>query len=869
MVVIDNVKLAIKYNIDLDYYTGKTIDFYNMSVRTSNCLKHNSIFKISDLLMLSFEDLSKIRNLGVKCLDEIDIYVSELKKRDLNSGYISDYSANHLKDIIFDGDFSDDVLNQLSNEDRLFVRRIEEAYQLLDKDLILSCRDENEYVVELINMFSCFTKTFELKNEINKKIMLLGDKLNNSVDEYYRVFNPHGYSNELSSIICGHDYKVRDLLSVDVNGKEEVNRLNDFVDWLGYDLRKEVFFFFDRCFKNKPKLEMVLTLRSQKHTLQEVGAEFGVTRERIRQMEARVISPFRDWHLSYKFLPKLSADLNGEKIIEASKIHEMFGERSELLIYLLQCVDDENYSYDKQTDTLVLESDNNTNKARIIVGKIPDIFNSNQLSEYISELYAATNISPELLIREVDAQFKLSGNYYHRTRLSLSQMYSLVLEKYYPQGMHVYDTEEIEQFKKYVADEFGDVNLPDNYRAISARIAGESILRGRGIYIAKKNNYISKELSDKIYRYIMDSDNTIFLTNTIYTEFEDELEDFGVDNRYYLHGILRELFGDKLYFTRDYVSKDANSLSIYRDIVEYIKASNYPVTKQQLKDAYPGITEIVLSFAVSDEKILNFRSVYVHVDNLKLYDSDIKYLKNEIEIFLKDNSCIHCGSIYDYISHDNVELLRRLGVFFQSSLFSLLEYLFREQYEFSRPYIAIKGTNVERPLELIEDYILSNDYVEIAVIFELAKDNHYVIYDQLKFLCSYNDTHLMINKDEMASIDYIGIKDTDVADIESIIMDELKGTSLISDLKCVSKLKKLNVPWNEWLIYSIIKKWGKELEVGTTSNQFRSSMPIISKKNEMKLSDIDSFVASDSMAQVDNIDDFDKISDALLDDIEW
>ena len=95
-----------------------------------------------------------------------------------------------------------------------------------------------------------------------------------------------------------------------------------------------------------------------------------------------------------------------------------------------------------------------------------------------------------------------------------------------------------------ILEEFGDVRIPENDRALIARITPICILCGRGIYKLKQDNYITKELANKIYEYIDKSENSVFLTNTLFSVFEDELLSCGIDNKYYLQGVLHELLAE-------------------------------------------------------------------------------------------------------------------------------------------------------------------------------------------------------------------------------------------------------------------------------------------------------------------------------------
>ena len=212
-------------------------------------------------------------------------------------------------------------------------------------------------------------------------------------------------------------------------------------------------------------------------------------------------------------------------------------------------------------------------------------------------------------------------------------------------------------------------------------------------------------------------------------------------------------------------------------------------------------------------------------------------------------------------------MLNRLGVFYQYSLFSLLQYLYKDRYEFARPYIAEKGININKPIELLQEYVSANELFEITELQGLAKDYHYFVCDILKFLNGWNDTHLLINKDEMATIEYIGITSDVANEVEQQILEEIDDSALITNLKCIYNLPSICVPWNEWLIYSVINKWGKELEANTTSNQFRLSSPVVSRIGRFNRED---YRDSDSGEMVHTIDlnDIDAVEDYIMEDID-
>ena len=68
----------------------------------------------------------------------------------------------------------------------------------------------------------------------------------------------------------------------------------------------------------------------------------------------------------------------------------------------------------------------------------------------------------------------------------------------------------------------------------------------------------------------------------------------------------------------------------------------------------------------------------------------------------------------------------------------------------------------------------------------------------------------------------------------------------------------------------MINKWGKELEVHTTSNQFRLSSPVVSRIGKFNREDYDD---SDSgeMVQAIDLNDIGAVEDYIMEDfeIEW
>lgn len=134
---------------------------------------------------------------------------------------------------------------------------------------------------------------------------------------------------------------------------------------------------------------------------------------------------------------------------------------------------------------------------------------------------------------------------------------------------------------------------------------------------------------------------------------------------------------------------------------------------------------------------------------------------------------------------------------------------------------------------------------------------------------SCNETHFLINADEVASVDIIGITEKDVGEIEQILDKEVSKVMPINNLKYVHLFPKIEFPWTEWLIYSAIKRWGKKYEVQSSEAQLRHSVPLIAPMGKMYLDEMKNIQNEGELMVADdlnNIDDF--ISDFSLEELD-
>ena len=310
------------------------------------------------------------------------------------------------------------------------------------------------------------------------------------------------------------------------------------------------------------------------------------------------------------------------------------------------------------------------------------------------------------------------------------------------------------------------------------------------------------------------------------------------------------------------------------------KILKYYQSKAQIQKKFPGISDIVINFSVSNPNILNYFGEYLHTSKLRILPEEERYLDKVMRQVLDDGEAHHVKDMYEIIRAERPEVLTRNAAMFASSAFSILEYLFRDTYQFSRPYIAPKGVEFGRPAERLHDLLYSLDEFSFDDISDFAKENHYMIPSQLELVNSCNDRFLIVDGSKVLLIERTGVPPEIAKTVEAAILRELTRTMPIRELTCWNKFPKINVAWTEWLVYSVLNKWGTELIVAPSSNQFRLSIPLVAPIGQLdvsKFADVYKdnnlpampvFVEADDL---NNLDDLlvDIISDELLEDELW
>ena len=877
MEIYSSRSLGEELSLNPAEYENVSITELNFSVRVSNRLQRDNIHTVAELLNTTTEHLLGLSGLGKNCLEEIartlsqlpDMFFQTTLAENLPTGGIfALIDAN--KEAVVLGDFSPFDNLALSDADREALDVYKEAFTILGDELVFDCYTDARKILPLSIMLQEFCQTVETQKELCNIISKLPIcRRNAQAISYVNAFTLKDEERMiLNSFLTSEDASLASLSRVEAILPAEYHLLTRFLSWCNFDLGAEIEGIFNKIYANE-KLKMVIQMRAAGNTLEQIGSVLKVTRERVRQLEVKAKRMF-SWHQSrIRIISKISAEQNGDTIITPSAIKAYCQSNFNELLFLLRSFESVNFTYDKTLDVFIVGDDSLSSRVQAYMETLPDIISTSQLPAILSAAYDDEDIPKEMLERAIKEAYRITGEVYHRTRLSLASIYTSIIGEFYPRGIHAYDDNEIARFRQLVFERYGDVKLPENNRALTARIAGICVLCDRGTYRLKQKHYISRKLANRIDQYIENSEFPIFLTNTLFSVFEAELIAEGVTNKYYLQGILHELFGHKYNFSRDYISKDSEITSVYSTIVTYIENFEHPVTRQQIQGTFPGVPEIVISFAVEDPEILNYFGAYLHASHLTVSADEKRYLEDIIAQIVSDGGTHHIKDITQLIMRDKPEILTRNAALSPFSAYSLIEYFFRSKFQFSRPYVAKIGVDIDRSADRLRDMIYNEETFNVAQISDFCKESHYPIQSMLEYLNSCNDQFLMTDTETLMLISKTGITEEVAHTLESTILQELTETMPIINLPCWQKFPAIQIPWTEWLVYSAINKWGKQLSASTSNNQLRLAIPLIAPKGQMDESKFRSMSKDTLSAQPVCVDNLDNIDDLIADFIDF
>lgn len=725
-----------------------TYDQLDLSVRAINCLDREKLENrtVSSILSMPLARLAGMRNAGAKTVNEILDVVGE---------YANQHPVLHIDAFSLDTEMPktalqalsflipyaeqiaeeqwDAVEAQLESEEQIdTLLKVMDISEVIGADMVAAALRSSFPVAVLLPSLVDFIQDQQVRDAQANKLQAMVDAL--PAERKGLPIKPFAYAwPERSAFPEFEDTfdemtTFEELIYQDARySDEEFCALESFLPWCSTSIASEVTKIIEACLQNDKRRTITL-YRAQGKTLEEIGALYSVTRERVRQIEKKSVSLF-PVKKAESIILLISAVRRGDEILTAQEIIDYCGDDGILFLHLLRNAEGaKRYRYAKPLDAFILGNAHlEEEHVHSFVDELPDRIDEADLKTHLEQA-ADKGLPPELIELQIrtDYHYTESIHAWQRGKLSLRKMSREILPEFDPDGIHVTMREELQLFREKLYARFGsEIRISEGDHALTAIIADVGMLRDRGTYVSQRDHILSDDLLERIREYVDQGDNDVYMFSTLYEAFKPELLQAGVDNRYFLQGILKREWDQFYSFSRDCISKSGRSTNIYGAVEQFIRNAGRYVLTSEIKEAFPGVTDAVLNFALMQKRISACNGKYIHAENLHLTEQHVEELKQTVDMLLADGQAHHSRELFSIASTYNGSWLDEIGVMYQSALFSIAAYLFGGDCVFSRPWLAARGSAGEETIRQLRGSVgkVDNDeegesYTEPALVYE-------------------------------------------------------------------------------------------------------------------------------------------------------
>lgn len=530
--------------------------FFTMVEEAKNVYHSLGYNNFEDLVELKDEDIEKI----VKGIQQtgIDSYLQGVYEEELVSYCLSrkSFLKKHCVDSFLDYlSFEKNTPKVFIDEDILFIDYTDRPYLIKDFD------EDEDFMPEVSNLYLSYLKRFGVHS-----LLFIGeDILQDSIDCYSlrqsdwnlcSILNPYRVVNSLCFELMGKSED--DVFALD---KELSNFwINDCSDFYKFNYGK---YENERL---KKRLEILSLRESDQYTLEELGQKYGVTRERIRQIEAKalkIVGQDADSYLNLLFFRR--------NFIPAIFLKDIPG-----LIGFIKS-DASSYYYCEELGIVVRKCQQNSllKEKQLIVRDGYTV-----LLEDISSFYKKHGFSVFPWLNKESYHVGFSPYpYFVFKKIPMMQLGKQYLLSKGIDGFNANeDQEEAISFFKDNAPYLTDLA---SYRAIANDITRcGAVLRGISTYISPE--LVTEEQKQVVIDVLSRTSLGIYGATglSIFADNKDFLLQYGIDNGYYFYGIASFFFKDKYDFSgRGLRINSLDEAMTLDEMAEHFIVMNGPVVK--------------------------------------------------------------------------------------------------------------------------------------------------------------------------------------------------------------------------------------------------------------------------------------------------
>ncbi len=798
---------------DLSPYENVLIADLDFNTRVQRRLRFNGYKTLAELLKSSKQELSSLKNFGQGSFENL---ISTLKK----------FFTSQKKKI------SGKILRLANEELDEFLRNaaLNHAPQI---DLIISAFKKFSVFVTIKSAFRYLPEEFRDKRA---RPFMLACGLENT--NFFIALPDDLTLAELP------EYLAENAIDFDID------ELKNFVSVLRFDVRVCSKKIFASLFKDEREFNVVCR-RAKGYTLEEIGKNFGVTRERVRQIEAKSIGRFNKYRSdAKKIFYFLHALTDGKPLLTLDDAKNFLDTAdAEMLWFFVTKINlpISVFHFDKELNAVVFADENRLDENDLIKN-LPDIMEERFFEETITNLANEKNYPIDLIKIKLSKIYRHSGKIFYRGRLTLTFECGYVLKERFPNGYKLGDEIFYSRFVRYLKEIF-DEKILLTQRNVDAKIGTIGFLCDRGKYIHPDFVHVPPEIIERVKNFIDGSDRTAIFYKEIFETLKEFFVGTQITNHYFLQGAIK--FHNLPYTLRkDYLTK-VDEIDMAKEFDSFV-AGRGEVSAQEIKENFVSVKDFNITFLVGrcPEIIRIGDGILIHATQLNLYEEDFEPIKNFI--------CQNCSTpinsrvLFDLFFERFADFMTRNEIQNHNKLFGVLQYMFRDDFNFSRPYIStadIKDINNKKFLLCLLE---SMEEIAIEDLIGICEENgiHYVARTYL--IDSLRPDFIRVDEFTLMRPESICVTDEIIsAVVESIqsAIGQNGGWQSAQTFEDYEWLPQLKIPWNSFLLESVVSIADDtlySLKIPSTSANFSS---IIFLSEEFAEDDYQSFLTKILIAE--------------------
>lgn len=821
---------------DLADYKGVAVSRICFGTRFSNALNNKGILSVYELLQYSINDIKTWGHLGISTIGnavkQLIAFFKNTKQELRKSPTQLNVSRKTIVRVasFIDSELNDDcdTIADWNEEEQTLYSQVKQAIDVCGKDFYLQIKENPEYAMTLINLFrsfyqpildSCAKKEtlMQLYHSIPRDLKEKGAKLLYNAfslryDTQINLLSQIGLQTTLSTL-----FKE---VSID-EAIEEYQVMERYLQWVkGIELLSIVKNLFSQDlleirYKDgaelKDKYWVVLEMRAEGETLENIGVLIGTTRERVRQVEQKFTKFFASNYLNndYDLLAVIHALRGGDDVLTKEEVAALIGEKNTNLLWLVlskELLDCKMYRYSKEYNAVLFINDdkNNEENLQIAFSELPEIVLCEKLDDIVEKLSSNYRVSKELISSRFKKEYKQYGTVYSRTSLTVVFMCDYILKTKYPYGFKIGDEVESKRFQSYLIETFGDKKGVMTRRALDSKVSEIGILCDRGRYLHPDYFNVDATIITAINTFIEKNDKTVVTYSEVFDALQSTLNGSQITNRFALQGALK-YYGCKYTLKKDFITKEKDKN--LTDEFETFAKDRGEFSKKEFFAAFPSMTDANLAMLTS--RCHNVFSIdngyYMHSSMLNIIDSDYDKIHKYLNAACRDCP-VSSRYLYDEFSYRFGDFVSRNEITNHTKLFGILYYMFGDEFIFSRPYISKEDASSLTNKDVILRYLEGFDTITIEDAVALCQERGIRIMSSGYLIRQISPNFIRVSETTLMRYDLTGVNDDVILEVADYVAKHVETDKYcsVATIKDFLWFPTISIDWTPYLVESVM-----------------------------------------------------------------